>query len=1728
MLQGLSGCSGCSDGEGKNKFVEPEPAGNQAPTANAGGDESYILEASELAKDVILDAGLSSDSDGSIATYAWTGSPDPEDVASPMVSLSPGTYTFTLVVTDNHGKSSSPDTVTITVETAVMPSEHHAPEIILDSDTYTVDEGTPLEIQISASDSDGDPIGLSASTRIPNVGFTAISGNPASGTLTYTPTYDQQGTHVVVFSAYDIYGNKSSKSIMIQVNNINRPPVLTLTDTATVDEGGLLTISIKASDPDDDILTYSADALPDNTIMVASAASITFMPDYDQAGTYNITCEVSDGDYSDSKSVAITVNDVPTGGAGEPHELILEVNEPESPSFLSSVPISGTVNPGADTPAPRSRQSALILAMSPATGKQGETLDVTLTGETAGEYTTHFASGISQAGFAKNVTVNSLTVNSSSEVVANITVSPDAAKGPRLATVTTNNETAISIVAFNVTAGSTTVTGTLLSDAGQPVANAVISVQGSLVQAQSLADGTFTLTDVPAGTQTLIINAPNHELTYLDISGNGGTDVALNDVEITATVFDPTAEPSATIHSLLKRGIGDITGNVTVQEAAQMIVDAIICVGGNEAGVLDAYGNQLNPSVEGLGKTSLTHKGVNNYAQRTAMGQSTTLMELFMDISFAFTWDPAPPTFQELLDGMQAMVNQAWNDPNTPSSRMPILLFNRGETLSPNPPTLNANTRISMFQAYLAVNSFMTTIYNHQDEWGNVVGYHWDKNPAYALFLKSGLQHMLSPSDAWAVDPPGVYTTTWESLISNFSVVPSGTSTSTGSPTEPTLPSFEELLKKYYLDLSEDALEKAKELLIDTFPTQFTEDNLNDIFEDDPYGLKAALEKLIHIGTQEQDIADLMGQLTSRDGKDTPGQTNLWHFWEVEKGKSHNLFFGDTLLPDYLPAGIGSMPYAHMIVSAMPLGTPRIAKSEDATTVLSSSAGDITIPAAKIIFYPSSDDKLDSNPSTVTFVYRLWRTDKGKKEVTDTSGNETTQKYDLTLAGYGKLGENKTLAPKIEKDANGNATGKYVFTVPLPPPGMNAYRIDCIRFNGDSTLIGDIDTDEFANRLTPWLAGYLDGPVTWKPGPGFTNESIHPATGVLKNLRYDISTLSKNASVYISGKAAGYSTFGRIDLTADYKNSEKVYISIPDYKTDAHGDRGTGSVFRYNGPTGELSEYTRPGFIEPGQIGLAIDKNSNLYTENAATETAYGGKLFRILGYRSALDPVYAPPYPIPDYENPTAAATGSPPHRLYVGSVNYYSSMIQRAHPVGLMGMIMGKASSRGLGEELYVADGMGSGTGGIVSGGMASQIKRVAVRAPETKNYPANHNVGELWAWNDLSDSSSGQADQDYLNFDPLTDLAFDATQSKLFITQGAYVIQTMGGKNTSFSITKDGTLFTSTSGCAVCESNGEEFLFVADRAENRILKIPLTDLNQPVTGYPDLGQLSVPADLQEKERLINRYTFYKDMDRPAQIRITDDGQAMVVSDNSGLRYLKFGFTSRALDSAGEPLIGAVVTIKTLAGEQSTTTDSEGNYHFMETDTYSVIADISHPDWSFSQRILVSGKCQYTTEQAPRPCVIITEPADGDFTNAGTTSVRGTIYPLDIDFTASGGVLEVITPDGANNYDLHFIGNGNDFEMSNVNLGIGTNYLIARTYASGVYEAGGSLASSITRTSSPITTQAISGVATDDEGNPLADVEVEIFVDSVLETTTETDACGYYNVQNLSLGTLSVNIIE
>jgi uncharacterized repeat protein (TIGR02543 family) len=98
--------------------------------------------------------------------------------------------------------------------------------------------------------------------------------------------------------------------ITLVANWVNYPPVWTPIEDKSIDENRTLTFTVEASDPEGTALTYSTDPLPAGASFNPETQEFTWIPDYTQAGVYQIVFNVSDGAQVSSTEISITVNDV--------------------------------------------------------------------------------------------------------------------------------------------------------------------------------------------------------------------------------------------------------------------------------------------------------------------------------------------------------------------------------------------------------------------------------------------------------------------------------------------------------------------------------------------------------------------------------------------------------------------------------------------------------------------------------------------------------------------------------------------------------------------------------------------------------------------------------------------------------------------------------------------------------------------------------------------------------------------------------------------------------------------------------------------------------------------------------------------------------------------------------------------------------------------------------------------------------------------------------------------------------------------------------------------------------------------------------------------------------------------------------------------------------------------------------------------------------------------------
>ncbi len=201
-------------------------------------------------------------------------------------------------------------------------------------------ENAAISQQFSASDPDQQDEGkLQYSSNNLPAGATL---DPATGMFKWTPNYAQAGKYSVNIEIKDAAGLSAESTVEITIANVNRPPTIANVPNQTVDENSTINVSVSGADEDtDNELRYTADGMPSGASIDENSGTISWTPDYEQSGNYNITVKISDGEAEASTTFTIVVNNVnrePSidgGGSvtvesGETANLSFSANDPDN------------------------------------------------------------------------------------------------------------------------------------------------------------------------------------------------------------------------------------------------------------------------------------------------------------------------------------------------------------------------------------------------------------------------------------------------------------------------------------------------------------------------------------------------------------------------------------------------------------------------------------------------------------------------------------------------------------------------------------------------------------------------------------------------------------------------------------------------------------------------------------------------------------------------------------------------------------------------------------------------------------------------------------------------------------------------------------------------------------------------------------------------------------------------------------------------------------------------------------------------------------------------------------------------------------------------------------------------------------------------------------------------------------------------------------------------------
>ncbi len=301
---------------------------NHPPIADAGPDQTV----NENTTNVKLIGTASSDPDkgDTISSYSWkqvSGSPSvtltAANTATPTFNAPSVTadtkLLFNLTVTDNHGATSKPDTVAITVKNVNIPPVANA------GINQTVNENT-TGVTLSASksyDPDGKIISyLWKQTSGPSV--TLSSANSVSTTFT-APSVTANTTISFKLTVTDNNGSNNNATTNVLVKNVNIPPIANAGSNQTANENttGVKLDGSKSFDRDGTIKSYTwtQTAGPTITLSGATTAVATLTAPSvikDTTLTFKLTVTDNDGASSSATTNLLVknVNIPPVANAG--------------------------------------------------------------------------------------------------------------------------------------------------------------------------------------------------------------------------------------------------------------------------------------------------------------------------------------------------------------------------------------------------------------------------------------------------------------------------------------------------------------------------------------------------------------------------------------------------------------------------------------------------------------------------------------------------------------------------------------------------------------------------------------------------------------------------------------------------------------------------------------------------------------------------------------------------------------------------------------------------------------------------------------------------------------------------------------------------------------------------------------------------------------------------------------------------------------------------------------------------------------------------------------------------------------------------------------------------------------------------------------------------------------------------------------------------------------------
>jgi len=190
-------------------------------------------------------------------------------------------------------------------------------------------------------------------------------GNVVTKSLTGLTT----GTkYYIAVTTYDTDGNESwySKEVSVTMNNT---PVIAAVSDVTMNEDESSTVTLSATDVENDAITFSAVSDTNAVTVSVSSATLTLTPNANWHGVANITAYASDGTATDSTSFKLTVT--PVDDIAAVQDVTIDEDKSAKVTLTSTFTGTTTFTAVSDTNAVTTSVSSSTLTLTPITNWHG-------------------------------------------------------------------------------------------------------------------------------------------------------------------------------------------------------------------------------------------------------------------------------------------------------------------------------------------------------------------------------------------------------------------------------------------------------------------------------------------------------------------------------------------------------------------------------------------------------------------------------------------------------------------------------------------------------------------------------------------------------------------------------------------------------------------------------------------------------------------------------------------------------------------------------------------------------------------------------------------------------------------------------------------------------------------------------------------------------------------------------------------------------------------------------------------------------------------------------------------------------------------------------------------------------------------------------------------------------------------------------------------------------------